>query len=307
MDEVMASRIARRWSLVAWFASVLLMAGCSSATARGGEIHKWAFAIGNHTLDGKAATVGSRYAPFDLVVVDGEEASKGEIAAIRSNGTIVLGYLSVGTIEKWRSWYPKLKPYRLAAWKDWKDEWYADTAKRGFRREVSDHIAPGLLAKGFDGLMLDNTDMVETHNHLAQRRGMWKLIAGLRTAPQMSGKLLYTQNGYPGMVDGYPAQNVPALDRYFDGWNREDVSWTYDFDHNRYKPLGPAAVAEAQNELSDLGQRMPVFSTDYTADGDEQATMDALNKACAAGATPYVSDIGLTLHRVPSPPYSCSP
>jgi endo-alpha-1,4-polygalactosaminidase (GH114 family) len=289
--------------------SLALAAGCSPATAGGTGITSWAFAIGNHTLDGNAAAVGERYGPFDLVIVDGEEATRGEIAAIQTNGTTVLGYLSVGTIEKWRSWYPKLKPYRLAAWKDWKDEWYSDTSKRGFRRQIARNIAPDVLGKGFDGLMLDNTDMVETRSHIRQRRGMGRLIARLSKLIDGEGKLLYTQNGYPGIVHGYPNQNVSPLGQYFDGWNREDVSWTYDFDHRRYKALGPGAVHEAQSELEDVADSLsiPVFSTDYTANGDDQATADAINKSCAAGAVPYVSDIGLTLHRVPSPPYSCAP
>ena len=34
-------------------------------------VHSWAFAIGNHTLDGGADGVAARYAPYDLVVTDG--------------------------------------------------------------------------------------------------------------------------------------------------------------------------------------------------------------------------------------------
>jgi hypothetical protein len=54
-------------------------------------VGSWAFAIGNHTLDGNAASVGARYAPFELVMVDGEEVRADEIAAMRANGSLVLG------------------------------------------------------------------------------------------------------------------------------------------------------------------------------------------------------------------------
>ncbi len=102
----------------------------------------------------------------------------GEVAALRARGATVLAYLSVGTIEKWRSWYPNLKPYRLAAWRDWKDEWFADVSSAKLRATLTDKIAPAILDKGFDGLFLDNVDMIETRSHRAQRPGM--RVAGHR-------------------------------------------------------------------------------------------------------------------------------
>ena len=50
------------------------------------------------------------------MVVDGEVARADEVAALRARGVTVLGYLSVGTIEEWRSWYRSLKRFRLGAW-----------------------------------------------------------------------------------------------------------------------------------------------------------------------------------------------
>ena len=73
----------------------------------------------------------------------------------------MLAYLSVGTIEKWRGWFDDIKRYRLEPWQDWKDEWFADVSKPGLRRIIVRRIAPGILDKGFDGLFLDNVDMIE--------------------------------------------------------------------------------------------------------------------------------------------------
>ena len=67
------------------------------------HVETFAFAIGEGTLRGDLA---SRYARYDLVVLDGEEAPRRKVASLRSAGKVVLGYLSVGTIERWRSWYP---------------------------------------------------------------------------------------------------------------------------------------------------------------------------------------------------------
>jgi uncharacterized protein (TIGR01370 family) len=280
--------------------AVVALLGSAAAPARAVpsdprlvDVESWAFAIGNHTLDGNAATVGARYAPFDLVVVDGEEARADEIAAMRAGGSVVLGYLSVGTVESWRSWYGRAKRYRLEAWKDWKDEWFANVNRPGLRRLLARRIAPALLDKGFDGLFLDNTDMIESHR--SRTPGMRKLVGALGALSDLRGTLLFAQNG-AGVIG-------PMLANY-DGWNREDVSWSYDFDHGRYQAQRPAAVAQAQAELREIAVAgLLVTTTDYVAEGDMPAALESVANGCAAGALPYVSDIGLK--RVPAQPFLC--
>src|SRR5688500_17059574 len=61
---------------------------------------------------------------YDLVVVDGS-TSAARVKRLRAQGSLVLGYLSLGTIESYRSWFEAAKPYRLELWDDW-GEWYAD-------------------------------------------------------------------------------------------------------------------------------------------------------------------------------------
>ena len=85
-------------------------------------VRTWAFAIGDGQLDGDALGRLSRY---DLVVIDGEEASPSLVSGLHSAGTIVVAYLSVGTIERDRWWYPQVRAYRLGYWGDW-GEWYAN-------------------------------------------------------------------------------------------------------------------------------------------------------------------------------------
>ena len=58
----------------------------------------------------------------------------------------MLAYLSVGTIERYRSWYRAARPYRLDLWGDW-GEWYADTSKAGFRRLISGAWRHGCSAR----------------------------------------------------------------------------------------------------------------------------------------------------------------
>lgn len=283
-------------SALACLAAVATPSGADAPVQRPAS---FAFAIGNGNLSGGPDQVAERLGDFGLVVVDGELATAEEVAALRASGAIVLAYVSVGTIEKWRSWYPRLKRFRLGAWADWKDEWFADVSRRKLRRELSDRIAPEILAEGFDGLFLDNVDMVGTRNHRAQRAGMSKLVRALAGLVHDQGGLLFTQNGHWGLG------KLGLLD-VIDGWNREDVTWTYDFDRRRYVLQRPGATRAALAELRDMaGRGLITTSADYTPAGDRAALEESVTNSCAAGALPYVGDIGLTARRLPDAPLTC--
>ena len=283
-----------------------LLIGGSTPAGAGLEPQSFAFAIGNGTLKGNAAEVGERYEEFDLVIVDGEEASAAEIAAVQGGGADVLGYLSVGTIEKWRGWYQRLKAYRLSAWQDWKDEWFADTSKAGYREKLLEIADEEILGKGFDGLFLDNVDMVEVRKHKRQRSGMGKLVASLDSL--VGPRLLFAQNGAPGVLDGYPGQDVDPLIDHLDGWNREDVTWTYDFDRRRYVLNRNADREAALDELDEIGDAgLTTTATDYVdlEDGIDGEECEAVGNAEGVGALPYLANIGLTVKAVEANPVTC--
>jgi uncharacterized protein (TIGR01370 family) len=289
----------RRISVIAIGLAALLLAAAPAPAADPHEATSFAFAIGNGNLSGGPEEVAERLGAYDLVVVDGEYASAEEIAAVQARGTTVLGYLSVGTIEKWRSWYPRVKRYRLGAWADWKDEWFADVSEPALREILSGEIAPQMLAKGFDGLFLDNVDMIEAHKHVPQRSGMRELVLALSDLTRSQGRYLFAQNGLWGL------RKLGLVDA-IDGWNREDVTWTYDFDRRRYMRNPRAERRTALRELAQMAARGLVTTTaDYTREGDTKATAQAVRNSCSVGALPYVGDIGLTARRLSNPPLNC--
>jgi hypothetical protein len=179
-------------------ALVALALGAPAAPAAGApkdprlaRVHSFAFAIGSGAL---AKPLGA----YDLVVVDGQEASARRVAQLRSKGVIVLGYLSVGTVEKGRPWSKAARPYRLDLLAEW-GEWYADVNAPGYRRLIANKVAPRMLRrKRFDGLFLDNTDMIETHPR--RKPGMRKLAARLGKLVHSQRRLLFAQNVRPGWV-----------------------------------------------------------------------------------------------------------
>ena len=280
-------RSAQLWGSGLAVAAMLLIAATVAravpSNPRLRAIHTWAFAIGDGDLSGN---LGARYAGYDLVVLDGEGASAAQVHALRRAGKLVLGYLDVGTIEPYRSWYPLLKPFRLDYWHDW-GEWYADVDAAGFRSAILERVAPELLRRGFDGLFLDNTDMLESHPR--QVSGMRTLVAALARLVHASGGLLFSQNGIDSIG--------PTL-RYYDGWNEEDVTSTYDFSRRRYVLQGPDQISADLAAIRRFAaRRLLVLATDYVAPADARDTRTAVANACSAGALPFVSDIDLT--RIP--------
>ncbi|MBC7460628.1 MAG: endo alpha-1,4 polygalactosaminidase [Thermoleophilia bacterium] len=252
-------------------------------------VSSFAFGIGDGMLDGNIA---KRFAGYDLVIVDGDLVTAHQIAALHATGAVVLGYLDVGTIESGRPWYHDVEQYRMELWDDW-GEWYADVRQPGFQRVIAGKVAPQMLAKGFDGLFLDNTDMVE--GHPAQRGGMRRLVRLLARQVHSRDGVLFAQNG---------AESVAAIAPLLDGWNREDVTSTYDFDTHRYIAQTAADVGAAQKELRAMARRgLLTMATDYTATGQGAPARRATANACRAGAVSFVSDIGLT--RMPAAPPTC--
>lgn len=236
---------------------------------------------------GDGASAPARLAGYDLVIVDGSTPTT-RVRRLRAQGAAVLGYLSVGTIERYRPWYPAAKPFRLDYWGDW-GEWYADVSAPGFRSLIAGRVAPRIMRRGFDGLFLDNVDMIEEHR--SQAVGMRALVRRLARGPG----LLFAQNG-----DAIIEPFLPWLD----GWNREDVSRTYDFDGERYVAVGAAERDAAVRTLRRVAGRVHlVTATDYAAAGDAEAARSARAVACGAGALSYVSDI--ELRRVPRPVARC--
>ncbi len=289
-------------AIVAIALCVAPLAGAGGVAEKGAGPDTFAFGIGNGMLDGNASEVADRLGAYDIVVVDGEEASAAEVAALQDGDSVVLAYLSVGTIEKWRGWFDEVKRYRLAAWQDWKDEWFADVSKPGLRNKLANEIAPDMLAKGFDGLFLDNVDMIEPNRHSEQREGMRDLVARLGEAVHgASDGRLWAQNGYWGL------KRFGILDDgHLDGWNREDVTWTYDFDRKRYVRNSDRDRDEAHGDLAKMeALGLETTATNYTRHSTGPAVDESIADACSAGAIPFVGDIGLTAKRLPESPYVC--
>ena len=114
-----------------------------------------------------------------ILVLEPDDYTKEEIKAIRKKGYKLLGYLSVGTIEKERSWYKTYKKYKLQQLQDWPNEWDIDVTKDGWQKFLLSR-AQKLKDKGFDGFWCDNLDVYQYNKKLSIFNACQKILKSLK-------------------------------------------------------------------------------------------------------------------------------
>ena len=101
-----------------------------------------------------------------IVVIEPEDFTKDEIKALKEKGYTVLGYLNVGAVETYRTYYTKLIPYTLKTLDDWPDEKFLDL-RRTKVRDFLVNRAKEIKNLGCDGYWCDNIDVYEYYESSA--------------------------------------------------------------------------------------------------------------------------------------------
>lgn len=146
-----------------------------------------------------------------IFTIEPDDYTKTEIKAIKAKGYKVLAYLSVGTIEKERTWWKEYKKYALKPLKDWPDEHYADMSKKTWLA-FSLKRAKALKAKGFDGWWLDNIDVYEYYPTEAVLAGTKSIISQIKKLGGYvmvnGGSRFLNKVNMKGIIDGYTQEEV---------------------------------------------------------------------------------------------------
>lgn len=152
---------------------------------------------------------------YGIIVIEPDDYSSKEIKAIEAKGYTVLGYISVGTIEKERPWFNKYKKYALKRLKDWPNEYFADLTKKEWRNFLVTK-AKGIKNKGCDGWWADNIDVYEYYPSIGMFNGV---CSALESIKKLGGYLMI--NGGSRFL-----KRAFATDRsipYINGYTQEEV------------------------------------------------------------------------------------
>jgi len=140
--------------------------------------HAWAAAPERWVVYYTDKLPAEKFSSFDTLIFDSD--SHPPLAPLKVKGKTLLGYISLGEAEKYRKFYPaiKQKGLLLKANKLWKGHTIIDVRKQAWADMVVNELIPGILAQGFDGIMIDTIDSVTQYDDM--REGAMNLIRAIR-------------------------------------------------------------------------------------------------------------------------------
>lgn len=160
---------------------------------------------------------------FSLAILESGHYNSNEITALKTVNNNLFAYLSLTEVNVNSSLYQQLKPFCYQKAKNW-DSYTINIDSKAAQDILISH-AQDILAKGFDGLFLDNLDNTNQWGTLAhQKKNMEDLIHRLKQ-DMGSGKLI--QNG--GM---HLDKQILKLTDYV---LIESIATDYDFVNKEYR------------------------------------------------------------------------
>lgn len=185
-------------------AAVFLCASCMHASH--------AFAVCN-ALDGSEYRKAEKYR---IVVVDPDLFDEEQLAALKASGTTVYAYVSAGSIEAFREGYEQWMDDAIAPYEGYHDEYWADVSSEQWQEHVLS-VCEICRESGYDGLFLDNIDVCDVKEGLAE--SMASLLGRIRAL------------GMPVMLNGgmtFCLQHQDDIAEYTDCIVQEEVFTLYD-------------------------------------------------------------------------------
>lgn len=149
-------------------------------------------------------------------VLEPDDYSVVTIKEIKKKGYTVLGYISIGTLEKERPWFKKYSKYKLKKLEDWPNEYYMDITRTAWRQFLIKR-AKDIKEKGFDGWWCDNLDVYE-YNKSSKMFAACKAV--LKQIKNIGGYVMV--NGGSEWLDNALDKKL-KISKYIDGYTQEEV------------------------------------------------------------------------------------
>ena len=169
--------------------ALALGAGCVAAPAGGAQVPDRGTRRAALRTASTFATVLSHRAEVDalagypVVILDPDAYESGDLAALRSQGVLSLGYVNIGEAEGYRTFTDRVEEgWVLGENPHWPGHRFVDAREAGWRSLVVDVVAARVAAREFDGFFLDMADVAAPGVFPETRDGVVALIRELRAA-----------------------------------------------------------------------------------------------------------------------------
>lgn len=226
---------------------------------------------------------------FDMIVLDPDNYERDQITQLKDKGKVLIGYVSVGEVERDRRYFSKVKQgWILGENPDWPDNFYVDVTKEGWHRILLDKVIPSVLEKGFHGICMDTLDTAELFPQLQQE--MISLVGSIKKS---FPKIIIIANN--------PLFIIDEIASYIDALLVEDVFSYYDFENKRYRTTHSLARERHLDKLISVEKKyaFPIFTLDYVKPRRKSLARKIYQMSRQYGFIPYVGTVDL--QQVPKP------
>lgn len=229
------------------------------------ELNEYGVFIGIEAEDIK------RLDSYKTVVIEPSLFDKALIERLHQNGKTVYGYLNIGSLENYRSYYKDFKRLALGRYENWDDEEWIDVSDKDWQEFISLKIAKEYADKGIDGFFIDNADVYYHYNQPEIFEGLCAILKNLKTY-----NLTIIINGGDSFVSECISKNIHGS--LFDAVNQESVFTKIDFENMKYYEQDKDTLKyflEYLELVKDNG--IKVYLLEYGAD---KATAKKINSYC---------------------------
>ena len=167
---------------------------------------------------------------YQTVVIDAEHFTKEDIKKLKKAGKTVYTYLSIGSLEDYRSYYKAYKHLALSKYDGWEGEEWVDVSDKSWQKLMLKR-AKEFKNKGVDGFFIDNADVYYEYKKPKIYKGLVKILTDIR---KLNTKLII--NGGDVFVSKYLKENKD-LKKIADGVNQEGVFTTLVEDKKKGKEI----------------------------------------------------------------------
>ena len=195
---------------------------------------------------------------------------------------MIYGYLSIGSLENYRSYYEEFAELALKSYENWPDEYWIDVSSERWQSYVVDSLVPELKEKGFDGVFVDNCDVYYQYPTDEIYEGLKTIIDGIRQADLAvminGGDLFVTrmiEEGHADLISAISQESVFSCIRDYktDEFARQEAEET-DYFKEYVERAGDAGIE--------------VYLIEYTTD---EALIAEIDQYCAShGFHYYISE-----------------
>ncbi len=269
------------------FLIVAVCAGFGSVTRDKSEgelfnINKWFILLDYHESKDISADVINQY---DMAIFDPEHHPSLDNL---KDGMVLIGYLSVGEAEGYRSYWSDIKDkyWVLGPNPNWDENYIVDVRSREWQELILDNVLPDIVKKGFHGIMLDTLDTGQYLESLnADFKGAESAMVHLVKAikKKYPKLLLISNNGFTIME-----RIAPSLS----GILIEDIHMMVDFKNNSYERV---PVQDRQWKIANIKKAqkinsLAVFNIDYVSQKNKKLIRQCIVDSHQLGFNPYVAE-----------------